>query len=140
MHIPEGATPKDGPSAGITICTAIISALAQSQTHSDLALTGEITLQGRVLAVGGLKEKLLAAQQHKIKTLILPQENHDDMQDVLKEITLDNLELVYVNTMDQVLEKAFVSPPTQKKQSRHKKATKKQIQHTNRTKNNRLKK
>ncbi len=116
IHIPEGATPKDGPSAGITICTALISALTQTATKQDLALTGEITLQGRVLAVGGLKEKLLAAQQHKIKTLIVPQENQDDLQDILKEIEVGDLKLIYVQTMDEVLTHAFVRNP-QAKQS-----------------------
>jgi len=111
IHIPEGATPKDGPSAGITICTALISALTSTPTKPDLALTGEITLQGRVLAVGGLKEKLLAAQQHKIKTLVVPQENHDDLQDVLKEISVGDLKLMYVRTMDEVLTHAFVRNP-----------------------------
>lgn len=115
IHIPEGATPKDGPSAGITICTALISALTQTPTKQDLALTGEITLQGRVLAVGGLKEKLLAAQQHKIKTLIVPQENQDDLQDILKEIEVGDLKLIYVQTMDEVLTHAFMRNPQAKK-------------------------
>ena len=72
IHIPEGATPKDGPSAGISICTAVVSALTDNPTQAGLAMTGEITLQGRVLAVGGLKEKLLAAIQHDMKKVIVP--------------------------------------------------------------------
>ncbi|HSW73834.1 MAG TPA: endopeptidase La [Candidatus Limnocylindria bacterium] len=110
VHIPEGATPKDGPSAGITMCSALISVLTKNPTQHALAMTGEITLQGRVLSVGGLKEKLLAAQQHNIKKVIVPQENHDDIQEILKETTL-NLELVYATTMDDVLQAAFVVPP-----------------------------
>ena len=107
LHIPEGATPKDGPSAGITICAALVSALTDNQTKSDLAMTGEITLQGRVLAVGGLKEKLLAAKQHGIKTVIVSQENYDDIQEVLKETNLGDLQVVYTTTMDEVLKVAL---------------------------------
>src|SRR5439155_7781600 len=91
IHIPEGATPKDGPSAGITMCTALISALSRTPIYTDLAMTGEITLRGRVLSVGGLKEKLLAAKQHDLKTVVVPQENYDDIQEVLKETNLDGL-------------------------------------------------
>ena len=72
MHIPEGATPKDGPSAGITMCLALISALTKNPTRSDVAMTGEITLRGRVIAVGGLKEKILAARQHGMKMVLVP--------------------------------------------------------------------
>lgn len=110
IHIPEGATPKDGPSAGITICTAVISALTGKPIINDLAMTGEITLQGRVLGVGGLKEKLLAAKQHNIKTVILPQENLDEIQEVLKEVNLTDLKLVYASNMDEVLATAFPEP------------------------------
>jgi len=109
IHIPEGATPKDGPSAGITIATTLISALTKTATQPNLAMTGEITLQGRVLPVGGLKEKLLAAKQHGIATIILPKENDDDIQEILKETDLGSLEIIFVNTMDEVLEKAFVT-------------------------------
>ena len=103
VHIPEGATPKDGPSAGITICTALVSALTNNPTRPQLAMTGEITLQGRVLAVGGLKEKLLAAKQHGCTTVIVPQENFDDIQDIKKEMSLDGLTIHFVSNMDEVL-------------------------------------
>lgn len=111
LHIPEGATPKDGPSAGISICTALVSSLTDNPTKENLAMSGEITLQGRVLAVGGLKEKLLAAKQHGIKTVIVPQENYDDIQEILKEVNLGDLHIVYANTMDEVLQTAFVKNP-----------------------------
>ncbi len=111
IHIPEGATPKDGPSAGIGICTAIVSALTKKPILADLAMTGEITLQGRVLAIGGLKEKLLAAKQHEIKTVIIPFENADDIQEMSKEINLKDLTIVYANTMDEVLNASFATSP-----------------------------
>ena len=107
IHIPEGATPKDGPSAGITMCTALISALTQKPLRPHLAMTGEITLQGRVLAIGGLKEKLLAARQHDVNTVIIPKENNDDLHDVRKEIDLKGLNIIMVSTMDEVLPSAF---------------------------------
>lgn len=107
IHIPEGATPKDGPSAGITICTSLISALTEEPTLPYVAMTGEITLQGRVLSVGGLKEKLLAAKQQGMKKVLVPQENYDDIQEVLRETKLGDLEIVYVTSMDEVLNLAF---------------------------------
>lgn len=107
VHIPEGATPKDGPSAGITICTAIVSALIKVPAKPNIAMTGEITLQGRVLAVGGLKEKLLAAKQHDLTMVILPQENYDEVQEILKEINLGAIALIFASTMDEVLLAAF---------------------------------
>jgi ATP-dependent Lon protease len=116
VHIPEGATPKDGPSAGITICTSVISALTKIATQPAFAMTGEITLQGRVLPVGGLKEKLLAAKQHGIQTIILPKENYDDIQEILKETDLGTLQFIFVNTMDDVLEKAFIKNPLKVKE------------------------
>lgn len=114
VHIPEGATPKDGPSAGITMCTALVSALTNNPTRFDLVMTGEITLQGRVLGVGGLKEKLLAAKQYEFKTVIVPQENYDDIQEILKDTNLSGLTLIYASTMDEVLKKAFVHDPFDK--------------------------
>ena len=111
VHIPEGATPKDGPSAGIGLCTSIVSALTKTPVLPDLAMTGETTLQGRVLAIGGLKEKLLAAKQHGIKKVIVPQENYDDIQEINKEIDLKDLDIVYVLTMDEVLKAAFDHSP-----------------------------
>lgn len=107
IHIPEGATPKDGPSAGITMCVALISALTNKPLRPHLAMTGEITLQGRVLAIGGLKEKLLAAKQHDVTTVIIPKENSDDLHDISKEIDLKGLHIVMVSTMDEVLPAAF---------------------------------
>jgi len=117
IHIPEGATPKDGPSAGITICTALISALTQNSTKQKLAMTGEITLQGRVLSIGGLKEKLLAAKQHDITHVIVPHENRDDVDEILKDTDLATITIVYVKNMDEVLKLSFdVSPFTKAKQ------------------------
>ncbi|HEV2601283.1 MAG TPA: endopeptidase La [Candidatus Babeliales bacterium] len=111
IHLPEGATPKDGPSAGITICAALISALTQTPLLQKLAMTGEITLRGRVLSVGGLREKLLAAKQHGFTKVIVPHENFDDIQEILKETDLSALNIVYVKTMDEVIEAAFEKPP-----------------------------
>ena len=114
LHIPEGATPKDGPSAGITIAAALVSTLTKNPTKPALAMTGEITLQGRVLAIGGLKEKLLAAKQHNLTTVILPQENFDDIQEIKKEVNLDGLKLMFVNNMDEVLNAALIENPFKK--------------------------
>lgn len=110
IHIPEGATPKDGPSAGITMCVALVSALTKNPTRPDVAMTGEITLRGRVLAVGGLKEKLLAAQQHDAKMVLVPKENEDDIAEVRKEVKTD-LNIIFVENMDQVLKNALVNDP-----------------------------
>jgi len=107
IHMPEGATPKDGPSAGITICSALISALTKKPLLANCAMTGEITLQGRVLGIGGLKEKLLAARQHEITTVIAPKENFDDAQTILKDTDLGDLKLVFADTMDDVLTAVF---------------------------------
>jgi ATP-dependent Lon protease len=117
LHIPEGATPKDGPSAGITICTALVSALTNKPTKHKLAMTGEITLQGRILSIGGLKEKILAAKQHGCPTIVIPQENADDLEDIKKEMSLEGLNIKYANNMDEVLIAAFEKNPleTQKK-------------------------
>ncbi|MGB8367501.1 MAG: S16 family serine protease, partial [Candidatus Babeliales bacterium] len=114
LHIPEGATPKDGPSAGITIATALVSSLTKNPTKPELAMTGEITLQGRILSIGGLKEKLLAAKQHNLMTVILPQENFDDIQEIKKEINLDGLKLIFVSNMDEVLNAALIKNPFKK--------------------------
>lgn len=112
IHIPEGATPKDGPSAGITMCVALVSALTKNPTKPAVAMTGEVTLRGRVLAVGGLKEKLLAARQHAMKKVLVPEENRNDIEEVLKDIgALDNLEIIYVKEMDKVLQEALVNNP-----------------------------
>ncbi len=107
IHIPEGATPKDGPSAGITMATAMISAITGEKVRADVAMTGEITLRGRVLPIGGLKEKLLAAKSAGVKTVFVPQKNMRDVLDIDHEITR-GLEIIPVSHMDEVLERAFV--------------------------------
>ncbi|MCD8023036.1 MAG: endopeptidase La [Lachnospiraceae bacterium] len=106
IHIPEGAVPKDGPSAGITMATAILSAITEIPVRADVAMTGEITLRGRVLAIGGLKEKLLAAKQAGITTVIVPAENKTDIADIQDEIK-DGLKIVYVSAMPEVLKAAL---------------------------------
>lgn len=106
IHIPEGAVPKDGPSAGITMATAMLSAILEKPVRSDVAMTGEITLRGRVLPIGGLKEKLLAAKSAGMKTVIVPEKNRRDVEELSKEIT-GGLELVYAGSMETVLSHAF---------------------------------
>jgi len=108
IHVPEGAIPKDGPSAGIALATSIASALTKRPVRRDIAMTGEITLRGRVLPIGGLKEKLLAAHRAEIKTVLVPKENKRELEDVNKEI-LDELEIVFVDHMDEVLEHALLN-------------------------------
>ncbi|HJM69117.1 MAG TPA: endopeptidase La [Candidatus Babeliales bacterium] len=123
VHLPEGATPKDGPSAGITMCTALVSALSKNPVKRDIAMTGEVTLRGRVLAVGGLKEKILAAKRYGIKKIFLPQENHDDVQEFIKDVDKD-IELVFIDHVDQLLAQAFEKNPFKKKPMAKKKVTK----------------
>src|SRR5690625_1540188 len=108
VHVLEGATPKDGPSAGIAIASAVISALTRHPIRGDVALTGEITLRGRVLPIGGLKEKLLAAHQAGIKTVIIPQANEANLEDVPDQI-LEDLEVIPVSNFDEVLEVMLLS-------------------------------
>ena len=111
VHIPEGAIPKDGPSAGITLATALISALARIPTRRDVAMTGEITLRGKVLPIGGLKEKLLAAHRAGVKTILLPKDNEKDLADIPKNV-LDLLDIHLVSHMDEVLKVALAGPLT----------------------------
>ncbi|MBR3524410.1 MAG: endopeptidase La [Lachnospiraceae bacterium] len=106
IHIPEGAVPKDGPSAGITMATAVLSAITGKKLRRDLAMTGEISLRGRVMPVGGLKEKILAAKTLGIRTVLLPEENRRDVEEIDKEIT-GGVEILYMKTMDEVLGQAF---------------------------------
>lgn len=108
IHIPEGAVPKDGPSAGITMATAMLSAMIHRPVRADVAMTGEITLRGRVLPIGGLKEKLLAAKKAGIRTVLVPKENRPDVEEMEAEIT-EGLEICFVEHMREVLERVFVS-------------------------------
>ena len=108
VHIPEGAVPKDGPSAGITMATAMLSAITEQKVRADIAMTGEVTLRGRVLPIGGLKEKLLAAKNAGIKTVLVPKKNLADVEELSQEIT-KGLEILPVEHMEEVLKAAFVS-------------------------------
>ena len=111
VHIPEGAIPKDGPSAGITLATALISALARIPARRDVAMTGEITLRGKVLPIGGLKEKLLAAHRAGVKTILVPKDNEKDLADIPMNV-LDLLDIHMVSHMDEVLKVALDGPLT----------------------------
>src|SRR5690606_38287824 len=106
IHLPEGAIPKDGPSAGITMATALISALTKHPVRSDIAMTGEITLRGRVLPIGGLKEKTIAAHRVGIRRLIAPEDNRRDLVTVPEQIAAD-MEFIWVENMDQVIAEAI---------------------------------
>ena len=110
IHLPEGAVPKDGPSAGVGMVTAIVSALTGIAVRADVAMTGEVTLRGRVLAIGGLKEKLLAALRGGIKTVLIPEENRKDLVEIPANI-LNGLEIIPVSHVDEVLALALVSRP-----------------------------
>ncbi|MCA6321035.1 MAG: endopeptidase La [Phenylobacterium sp.] len=111
IHVPEGATPKDGPSAGVAMATAIVSVLTGIPIRRDIAMTGEVTLRGRVLPIGGLKEKLLAALRSGVKTVLIPQENVKDLQDIPDTVKA-GLEILPVSSVDEVLGHALVRPPT----------------------------
>ena len=110
IHVPEGATPKDGPSAGIGMCTALVSALTRIPVRSDVAMTGEITLRGEVLPIGGLKEKLLAAHRGGITTVLIPEENVKDLAEIPENIK-GNLDIKPVKWIDEVLQLALKSTP-----------------------------
>jgi len=138
IHIPEGAIPKDGPSAGITMATSIVSALLKIPVRRDVAMTGEITLRGRVLPIGGLKEKLLAAHRAKIKNIIIPKENEKDLKEVPENI-LKDLNIILVDHMDEVIMKALrvddpgkifkkVEPEVEKKEAGDKEAPGKTVE------------
>ena len=122
--MPEGATPKDGPSAGIAMCTALVSALTKVPVKSEVAMTGEITLRGRVLPIGGLKEKLLAAHRGGIETVIIPEENEKDLTEIPKNVT-ESLAIKPVRWIDEVLDIALERPltPMQSKVEDEKKST-----------------
>src|SRR4029077_8001122 len=110
IHVPAGATPKDGPSAGVTMATAVASLLTGKPVRRDLAMTGEITLRGRVLPIGGLKSKLLAAHLAGVKTVLIPKRNEKDLAEVPEEVR-NELRLVPVETMDEVLGAARIDAP-----------------------------
>jgi len=111
IHVPDGATPKDGPSAGAAMATAIVSVLTGIPIRADMAMTGEVTLRGRVTAIGGLKEKLLSALRSGVKTVLIPEENEKDLADIPDNVKAA-LEIVPVSTMDEVLKQALVRQPT----------------------------
>ena len=110
MHVPEGATPKDGPSAGIAMCTALVSVLTKIPVRADVAMTGEITLRGQVLPIGGLKEKLLAAHRGGIKCVLIPWDNKKDLTEIPENI-LGKLDIQPVKNIKQVLKLALQSDP-----------------------------
>lgn len=110
IHIPEGAVPKDGPSAGITMATALLSAITNTPVKAKVAMTGEITLRGRVLPIGGLKEKLIAAKTAGILTVLVPKENERDVAEISSEIK-SGLEICFVESMDEVTKRAFSHEP-----------------------------
>lgn len=112
IHFPEGAVPKDGPSAGVTITTALVSALGQIPVRHDVAMTGEITLRGRVLPIGGLKEKTMAAYRNGIKTVIIPKANEPDLYEV-DPVVKENIRFVTAKEISTVLETALIPLPAQ---------------------------
>ncbi|MDD7436284.1 MAG: magnesium chelatase domain-containing protein, partial [Lachnospiraceae bacterium] len=120
IHIPEGAVPKDGPSAGVTMVTAMISAITKIPVRADVAMTGEITLRGRVLPIGGLKEKLLAARNAGMKIVFVPSKNKPDVEEISTEIT-KGLDIRYAETMEDILQVALTGKIPEKKSGKKKK-------------------
>jgi ATP-dependent Lon protease len=110
VHVPEGATPKDGPSAGVAMVTSIVSVLTGIRTRREVAMTGEITLRGRVLPIGGLKEKLLAALRGGLKTVLIPRDNEKDLAEIPDNVK-KGLTIIPVGTVDELLKHALVTPP-----------------------------
>ncbi|MCK5515063.1 MAG: endopeptidase La, partial [Deltaproteobacteria bacterium] len=106
IHVTEGATPKDGPSAGVAMCTALVSALSKIPVRADVAMTGEITLRGLVLPVGGIKEKVLAAKRAGINKIIMPKKNENNLEEIPENVK-NGMEFYLVEKMDQVIEKAL---------------------------------
>ncbi len=111
VHVPEGAIPKDGPSAGIAMCTALVSSLTGNPVKAEVAMTGEITLRGEVLPIGGLKEKLLAAHRGCIKTVVIPKDNERDLEEIPFNVIAD-LQVLPVQWIDEVLKVALEQDPT----------------------------
>src|SRR5512138_2598820 len=109
MHIPAGATPKDGPSAGVTMATALVSLLSGRKVKPKVGMTGEITLRGQVLPIGGVKEKVLAAHRNGLRTIILPKRNQQDIDDVPDEI-MKTMKFIFVETVDDVIQSALEQP------------------------------
>ncbi|MGD8753307.1 MAG: endopeptidase La, partial [Anaerolineales bacterium] len=114
LHIPAGAQPKDGPSAGVTIATALVSLVSKKAVRSDIGMTGEITLRGQVMPVGGIKEKVLAAHRSGLKTVILPKRNQADLEDLPEEV-IDDINFIFVDTVDEVLQAALETPKSESK-------------------------
>jgi ATP-dependent Lon protease len=108
LHVPAGAIPKDGPSAGVTMAASLASLLSGKPTRSDVAMTGEITLRGKVLPVGGIKEKVLAARRAGIKTVIMPRRNESDLEDIAPEVRAE-MKAIFVDTVDQVLDNVLIN-------------------------------
>jgi ATP-dependent Lon protease len=119
LHVPAGSQPKDGPSAGVTMAVALVSLFCGCPVRSDVGMTGEITLRGQVLPVGGVKEKVLAAHRSGIKNVILPTRNEMDLEDLTDEVR-DSINFIFAETVDDVLEAALETPPAKKRKSRKK--------------------
>jgi ATP-dependent Lon protease len=127
VHVPEGAIPKDGPSAGITIATALISALGERPIRHDVAMTGEITLRGRVLPIGGIKEKLMAAHRNRMKTVLIPRRNKKDLVDVPRDVQRE-LKILMVDRMDEILSSALLPGPERAPKPTRSRSRKKKVE------------